>query len=259
MDQPTVIVTGASRGLGAAAARQLGQRSANVVLMARSQEPLKMVAKECEQLGGKALAIAGDVSRADDCDQVIQEGVEWFGHIDGLVNNSGVIEPIGMISDTPASLWQLNWAINVLGPVMLIQKALPYLRPRNGRIINITSGAAESAIGGWGAYSAAKAAINKITQVLASEEPAISVIALKPGIVDTDMQATIREKGRGHMAEQNYRWLSGLYEQKRMVPPEKPGLAIACLALAMPHEWSGEIIQWDEERVQRLTGAQEGR
>jgi NAD(P)-dependent dehydrogenase (short-subunit alcohol dehydrogenase family) len=107
-------------------------------------------------------------------------------------------------------------------------------------------------VGGWGAYSTAKAAINHLTRILASEEPAITAVALRPGIVDTEMQATIREKGKSHMAEANYQWLYGQYDRGQLLPPEKPGKAIACLALFAPHEWSGEIIQWDEERVQQL-------
>src|SRR5690606_22858212 len=98
----------------------------------------------------------------------------------------------------------------------------------------------------------AKTAINKITQVLAAEEPEIAVAALKPGVVDTEMQAVIREKGRARMAECNYRFLSQLYETGQMNAPEKTALAIACLALAMPAEWSGLVLQWDEERVQEL-------
>jgi NAD(P)-dependent dehydrogenase (short-subunit alcohol dehydrogenase family) len=110
-------------------------------------------------------------------------------------------------------------------------------------------------IGGWGAYSAAKAAINHLTHILASEEPDITVLALRPGIVNTGMQAAIREKGKSRMAEENYRWLNQMYEQGRLLPPEAPGRAIACLALFAPHEWSGEVVRWDDARVQELVQA----
>ena len=207
--------------------------------------------------GGQALAVAGDVTLEADCAHVVEEALRQFGRLDALINNSGVIEPISPLRDSPAELWWHNWAVNVLGPVMLIHQALPYLRIQRGRVINISSGAAEGAIGGWAAYSSAKAALNKITQVLASEEPEIAVAALKPGVVDTEMQATIRAKGKDRMAERNYRHLSQLYETRVMNTPERPALAMACLALALPHDWSGSILQWDEERVQQLVQATE--
>jgi NAD(P)-dependent dehydrogenase (short-subunit alcohol dehydrogenase family) len=186
---------------------------------------------------------------------IIQKALDYFGRIDALVNNAGAIEPMSPIAEADSQAWEQNWRLNVLGPVMLTRLALPSLRERKGRVINVSSGAAVNVIGGWGAYSTAKAAINHLTRILASEEPAITAIALRPGIVDTEMQATIREKGRDRMAERNYNLLHGLYEQGRLLPPEAPGRALACLSLHAPREWSGDTIQWDEERVQRLVQA----
>ena len=137
--------------------------------------------------------------------------------------------------------------------------ALPSMRLHRGRVINITSGAAVNVIGGWGAYSAAKVAINHLTMILAAEEPEITALALRPGLVDTAMQATIREKGQGQMAESSYRRLAGAHAQGSLLPPDAPGRAIACLALFAPHAWSGEVLQWDDERVQQLVAEAEAR
>jgi NAD(P)-dependent dehydrogenase (short-subunit alcohol dehydrogenase family) len=235
MDQPTIIVTGASSGLGAATAELAARLGANVVLAARSLK-----------------AVRADVSLAKDCREIVRQAFGRFGRIDALINNAGMIEPIDPIARTRRGDWQRNWAVNVLGPMMLIQLALPHLRKSGGRVVNITSGSAETVVAGWGAYSSAKAAINHLTRILASEEPAITALALLPGIVDTPMQAAIRLKGEAHMAQSNYDWLFNLYENGKLLPPTAPARAIACLALYAPHEWSGEVLAWDENRLQQL-------
>lgn len=252
MEQPTIIVTGASHGLGAATAGLAARLGASVVLAARSPDALREQAAGIESAGGRALVISGDVRLERDCRAIVRQALEHFGRIDALVNNAGMIEPIDPIARARRRAWQRNWEVNVLGPVMLTQLALPHLRKNGGRVVNITSGSAETVVAGWGAYSSAKAAINHLTRILASEEPAITALALLPGIVDTPMQATIRAKGENHMAQGNYEWLFNLHENGRLLPPAAPARAIACLALYAPHEWSGEVLAWDEGRLQQL-------
>jgi NAD(P)-dependent dehydrogenase (short-subunit alcohol dehydrogenase family) len=252
MENPVVIVTGASRGLGAAAARSAAQFGASVVLAARSGEALEDLAGEIRAAGGQAWAVAADVTQEEGCQAVVAAAVERSGRIDALVNNAGAIEPIGPVAEARAGGWEANWKTNVLAAVMLTRLALPQLRERQGRVVNLTSGSAEASIAGWGAYSSAKAAVNQLTRVLAAEEPDITALALRPGIVDTEMQAIIRAKGKGRMAERNYGYLSGLHAQGKLLPPERPGLALAALALYAPHEWNGEVLDWNEERVQEL-------
>lgn len=252
MDQPTIIVTGASRGLGAAIAGLAVQFGARAVLNARSVDALEQEAQKIHLSGGQALVVAGDVSHEEDCRAIIESTLHEYGRIDALVNNGGVIEPIDPIAEADLQAWEKNLAVNLLGPVMLTQMALPALRQSHGRVINISSGAAVNVIPGWAAYSTAKAGLNYFTRLLAAEEPEITALAVRPGLVDTQMQATIRETGKGHMAESNYNRLASVYEQGRLLPPELPGRAIACLALSAPHAWSGDVLQWDEERVQAL-------
>lgn len=252
---PVVIVTGASRGLGLAVARLAAQMGAAVVLAARSLDRLQAEAQAIAARGGTALAVQADVSREDDCRALIRQAVDRYGRLDALVNNSGTVEPIGPIAGADRLAWEQNWAVNLLGPVLLAQSALPYLRETSGKVVNISSGAAETIVGGWGAYSTSKVALDHFTRILASEEPAITALALRPGIVDTEMQATIREKGKARMAERNYRFLSGLHEQRRLLSPEQPGRAIACLALHAPHEWSGRVLAWDDELVRTLVSS----
>jgi NAD(P)-dependent dehydrogenase (short-subunit alcohol dehydrogenase family) len=225
---------------------------ASVVLAARSPDALGVQAHKIESAGGRTLVVRADVSLAQDCRAIVRQTLEHFGRIDALVNNAGMIEPIDPIAKARLRDWQRNWAVNVFGPVMLTRLALPHLLKSGGRVVNITSGAAETAVAGWGAYSSAKAAINQLTRILASEDPGITALALLPGIVDTAMQATIRAHGETHMAQNNYDWLFSLHENGKLLPPAAPARAIACLALFAPHEWSGEVVAWDEGRVQQL-------
>ncbi|NLG98972.1 MAG: SDR family NAD(P)-dependent oxidoreductase [Chloroflexi bacterium] len=252
MNSRVLIITGASRGLGAAAARAAAELGANVTLASRSPDGLNAVLKEIEAGGRRGLAVRADVSRADDCREVIRQTVEAFGRIDGLINNSGMIEPIAPLAEADIDEWALNLSVNLLAPVRLIQLALPHLRQSRGRIVNVTSGAAVAVIGGWTAYSAAKAALNHLTRILAQEEPQVTTLALRPGIVDTAMQSAIRAKGKGRMAEANYRRLAGAYETGTLLPPDLPGRAMALLALYAPPEWSGEVLNWDDDRVKQL-------
>jgi NAD(P)-dependent dehydrogenase (short-subunit alcohol dehydrogenase family) len=252
MSNPTVIVTGASRGLGAAAARLAAKLGADVVLMARTRERLEALAAEIEQAGGQALVLAGDVSQPEDCRQVVERTVERFGGIDGLVNNAGILEPMARISEAEADAWHKSWAVNVLGPVMLCQAALPYLRRSKGRVINVSSGAAINAVEGWGAYCISKAAINHLTRMLAAEEPDVTSIAFRPGVVDTEMQETIRERGSEAMPQARYERFVRYHEQGELLPPEVPGCALAVLSIHARSEWSGEFMPWNHPEIQSL-------
>jgi NAD(P)-dependent dehydrogenase (short-subunit alcohol dehydrogenase family) len=252
MTAPTVIISGASRGLGAATARIAGQMRANVALMARSGDELAGVAQEIEQTGGRALVIVGDVRQPADCQRAITETISHFDGVDALVNNAGLLTPIAPIADGEPQAWEANWAVNLLGPVMLTQAALPHLRQRNGRVINVSSGAAINVIPGWAAYSAAKAALNHLTRILAEEEPDITAIAFRPGVIDTAMQATIPREGASGMPEEVYARFVRYHESGELLPPEVPGCALVILAFYAPHEWSGAFLPWNNEDVQSL-------
>lgn len=252
MSRQTIIISGASRGLGAATARLAAELGANVVLTARSQADLEQVAQNIEEAGGNALVVAGDVGKLEDCQRVVEGAVGRFGRIDALVNNAGVLEPIASIAEADAAAWHKNLVVNVLGPMMLTQAALPQLRRSEGRVINISSGAAIKAIEGWSAYCAAKGALNQLNAVLAAEETSITAVAFRPGVVDTAMQKLIRQDGREGMPEETHARFRRYYEEGELLPPELPGGALAIVALYAPHAWSGEFLSWDAEKVQAL-------
>ena len=131
--------------------------------------------------GGTALSVPGDVSRADDCDHLVNAAVSHFGRLDALVNNAGILEPIAPIAEADPQAWQRSWAVNVLGPVLMTRAALSHLRESEGRIVHISSGAANRPVVGWGAYCTTKAALNHLNRVLALEEPTLTTIAVRPG------------------------------------------------------------------------------
>jgi NAD(P)-dependent dehydrogenase (short-subunit alcohol dehydrogenase family) len=251
MTTQTVIVTGASRGLGAATARLVAQLGANVVPVARSADGLEAVAQEIQAVGAGAHAIVGDVSQSGDCERVVAETLETFGGVDALVNCDGVFAPLSPIADGDPKAWERNWAVNMLSPVLMVQAALPHLKERGGAVINISSGAAVSVVHGWAAYGAAKAALNHFTRALAAEEPSITAIAVRPGVVDRAMRATMRRDGVGEVPEEVDAQLKDQAGDDEL-PPEVPGCALAVLALHAPHEWSGSVLTWNHEEVQSL-------
>ena len=110
--KPVVIVSGASRGLGAATARWLAKAGAAVTLFARSSDALEAVAKDVQQLGGAALICEGDVSDAGTCWIAVAKTLERFGRLDAVVNNAGMVEPLAPVGGSDVDRWQYNIAVN---------------------------------------------------------------------------------------------------------------------------------------------------
>jgi len=192
------IVTGASRGIGSAAALALGEAAASVVLAARTVGQAEANARQINAAGGKAAAIACDVSDYAACQRLVQEATQRFGPPDVLVNNAGVIEPISMVGEADPTEWARSIEINLIGAYYAIRAVLPGMIERgHGTIINVSSGAAHRPLEGWGAYCAGKAGLAMLTRSIDLEHrPAgIRVFGFQPGTTDTDMQVTIRASG----------------------------------------------------------------
>jgi NAD(P)-dependent dehydrogenase (short-subunit alcohol dehydrogenase family) len=232
----TVIVTGASRGLGAATAEIAAELGAYVVLNARSAEALEAIAERIRAAGGRASLVAGDISHPEIGAQLVATATRETGRLDAVINNAGVLGPIGLIADTDPAAWERNLAINLTAPVRLVRQALPELRRTGGRIVNVSSGVADRPVRTWGAYCLAKAGLNQFTRQLAAEEDGLTAIAVRPGVVDTAMQAEIREEGAHAIPREAYERFVRYFEQGDLLPPELPGRALAVLALYAPHE-----------------------
>ncbi|HLA81939.1 MAG TPA: SDR family NAD(P)-dependent oxidoreductase [Thermoleophilia bacterium] len=252
MRRRVVIVTGASRGIGRSVALSAARLGADVALFARSARDLGQLADEIRSLGGMALAIEGDVGAVQDCKRAVTLTLESFRYLDAIVNNAGTIRPIAPIADADAAAWLANWRVNVLGPVQLSQAAIPHLRASHGRVVNISSGAAEKTFAGWAAYSVSKAGLEHFTRMLAAEEIAITAVSLRPGAVRTAMQDVILSEGLRGMPETEYRAFVRQRDEGRLISPDVPGRAAAILALRAPHEWSGQTLHYQDEKVLQL-------
>ncbi len=249
MSRRVVIVTGASRGIGAATARWLGRAGASVVVVARTEEALRQVARDVERLGGRALTVAGDVSDATFCRRIVEQALDAFGRLDALVNNAAVLEPIARVAEADVAAWRYAVEVNLVAPFVLSREALPALRKARGRLINISSGAAHHPIAAWSAYCATKAGLHLFTQVVALEEPDVVAVSVHPGVVDTEMQALIRRQGEGHMAPEQVARFRRLKERGELVSPELSGRSVAWLALHAPASMSGRFVAFDDADV----------
>jgi NAD(P)-dependent dehydrogenase (short-subunit alcohol dehydrogenase family) len=180
------LITGASRGLGLALAHALAQDGWDLVLDARGAAGLDRAATE---LG--ATAVAGDIAEPAHRAALLAAS----DGLDLLVNNASTLgtTPLPSLAGYPLGDLEHAFAVNTLGPLALVQGALPALRVRHGAIINISSDAALEPYEGWGGYGATKAALDQISNVLAAEEPAVSVWWVDPGEMRTEMLAAAGE------------------------------------------------------------------
>ena len=198
LTQRSALVTGASQGIGAEAAKALAAQGLGVTLLARSETRLQEVADAIRKEGGRALVIAADVADNDAMKAAVDKTVAEFGSLDVLLNNAGLIDPIARLEDSDPDAWSTVVDVNLKGVYYGIRHALPAMKAQGGgTIINISSGAATGALEGWSHYCATKAAVLSLTKCVDKEERDnnIRVIGLSPGTVATGMQVSIKESG----------------------------------------------------------------
>jgi NAD(P)-dependent dehydrogenase (short-subunit alcohol dehydrogenase family) len=178
------IITGASRGLGLALARELAQRGWALVLDARGAADLERVTRELGVITEVA-AIAGDVAEAEHRRALVHAAGET---IDVLVNNASVLGPSPQptLANYPLKELEHVYRVNVLAPLALAQLALPRI-PDSGRIVNVTSDAAVEPYEGWGGYGSSKAALDQLSAILGAEQSSVRVYAVDPGDMRTRM------------------------------------------------------------------------
>ena len=216
LEQKTIIVTGASSGIGAAAAKLFAANGANVILGARRSQLLEQMALDIERSGGEAAFLAGDVGDSRYAAALVKLASDRYGGLDGAFNNAGIVGDMGPISTMSEDNWHEVIHTNLTSGFLAAKHQIPALKRRGGGSIVFTSTFVGHTIGlpGMAAYAASKAGLIGMSQVLAVEHGAdkIRVNALLPGGTKTQMAGD---------DPQSHEWVSALHALKRMAEPEE--------------------------------------
>ncbi len=247
------IITGGGRGIGAAAGRLLAEAGAKVVLSARSENQIEAVAGEIRTSGGRAIAVPCDVSSAEQIEEVVEAALTQYDRVDILVNNAAVVWPVDHVFEADPEEWAYNIHCNLVGPFQMARNVLPVMLDQGyGRIVNVSSGAGQNPSAGWSAYCASKAGLNMLTRCLAVELEAeriggVTVNALSPGMVDTEMQADIRSVDT-HGSSLDFSRFHEAHRQGDLLTPESAARLIYWLVGPWSRDYSGEVFSRADAR-----------
>ncbi|MFD0313580.1 SDR family NAD(P)-dependent oxidoreductase [Streptomyces flavalbus] len=205
MTRPVTVVTGGSRGIGAAVCLRLAADGHDVALgYVRDAGAAETVAEGVRAAGGRCVAVRMDTSVAADVDRLFDTAEDRLGPVTGLVNNAGVTGPLGRLADTDTAVLRRVVDVNVLGALLCARRAARLMTPRGtGVIVNVSSAAATlGSPGEYVHYAATKAAVDALTVGLAKElgPDGIRVTAVAPGTTDTDIHAAMGAPDRAHQA-----------------------------------------------------------
>lgn len=240
-----VVITGASRGIGEAAAYAFAQKGASVALLARSEDRISEIAAN---IGPQAIALACDVSSFETLSTAIDQVVSAFGRVDVLVGNAGVIEPIAYLSEADPDAWSKVIDINLKGIFYGMRACLPgMLAQGGGTIISISSGAAHGPMEAWSHYCASKAGAYMLTRCAHKEYAArgIRALGLSPGTVATQMQREIKQSGINRVSELD--WTDH-------ISPEAVAQALIWMCSPDADAHLGEDVSLRDEAVQVAAG-----
>jgi len=242
------VITGASRGIGAATAEVFAAHGAAVMLAARDEQSIEALAGKIRRAGGRAQALRCDVTRFADVAAVIARCHEVFGRFDALINNAGVIEPIGRLADSDPKAWTHASDINYKGVYHGLRAAIPLMeREGCGVIVNLSSGAATSPLEGWSHYCSAKAAALMLTRAAHLEvgDRGIRVVGLSPGTVATEMQVLIKASGINPVSQ---------LDPSIHISPSMVGETIAWLCTDDAKEFDGSDVSLRDSVIQQRAG-----
>ena len=247
------VVTGGSRGIGRATARMLCAEGANVLLVARSEEPLLEAADECaaagQESGGRAESLVADVTEAEAAERIVREAGERLGRLDVLVNNAGTARRRDL-DEVPDEDWYAAWELNVMAPMRLMRAAAPVMRKRGwGRIVNVSSSSGKRPSGTTPEYSVAKAAELSLSRLYAERFAADGVLinAICPGAVKSELWTD-----KGGLLDQVME-MEGLSSREEALEAAASGRPIG--RLAELDEVAGAIVFLCSEQASYTTGA----
>jgi NAD(P)-dependent dehydrogenase (short-subunit alcohol dehydrogenase family) len=236
------IVTGGGRGIGRAIALALARVGAAVAVVARSSDQLAETVSLIEGAGERAISFPADVTDEQATDQMADDVKRQLGPVDLLVNNAGIIGPIGPVWEADADEWWECIVVNLRGPFLCARAVLPHMVARHsGRIINVSSGGGLGA-SPYGSYGISKCALTRFSENLAVEtkEHGISVFAIHPTFVRTAMT-----EGAAELPGDD-KWLGGLFRrnlaEERGAPPERAAELVLLLASGRADALSGRFI-----------------
>lgn len=245
MQGKVVVITGASRGIGAAAAQVFVRAGAKVALLARSEADIQVLAAG---LGTEAMALVCDVAQAASVAAAMAAVIARWGRIDVLINNAGVIEPIARIADTDPADWSHAIDVNLKGVFNGMRYAIPVMRAQGaGTILTVSSGAAHTPLEGWAAYCASKAGAAMLTRAAHLEEAAhgLRIMGMSPGTVATEMQVVIKASGVNPVSQ---------LDASDHIPAEWPARALLWMCSTAADLWLGQEISLRDEAIRRAVG-----
>ncbi|QDV63061.1 SDR family NAD(P)-dependent oxidoreductase [Crateriforma conspicua] len=235
------LVTGGSKGIGAAIAKELAAAGAVVAVnYHRDRTGADAVTQEINESGGQAISVQGDVSKSDDVRRMLAQVHDACGSLDIVVNNAGVYQPMNL-EEVTAQEFHREFNTNVLGPLIVIQESLPRFGSNGGSIINIGSGASQMCPPGYSIYAASKSALDAITRVLAKElaSRGIRVNSVNPGATLSEGTRSAGLYGMGSDFEQK---LVALTPLGRIGTPLDIAKVVAFLASDDAGWLTGEVI-----------------
>jgi NAD(P)-dependent dehydrogenase (short-subunit alcohol dehydrogenase family) len=236
------VVTGGGRGLGRAFAQALAAEAHAVAVLARSAAELAATVALVERAGGRARAFVVDVTDGMAVDRAFTEVERVLGPIELLVNNAGVVGPLGPFAESDAGTWWRTIEVNLQGQILCAHRVLPGMIARRcGRIINIASGGGATMLPYFSAYVTSKTALIRFSECLAYElEPhGIAVFAMGPGTVRTALSeySLNSPEGRTWLP-----WFRDIFDEGRDLPPERPAALLVALASGKADVLSGRYV-----------------
>jgi NAD(P)-dependent dehydrogenase (short-subunit alcohol dehydrogenase family) len=239
----TLIITGASRGIGRALALELAEAGVNLVLNARDAALLDEVASECGNLGTRAIALSGSAAGSTTASKLVKAAID-LGHFQGFIQVAGVLHPGPVLWELPEARFREVFAASVTASYQMIRFAVPELLKReNGLAVFFGSGAAEKSIPGIAAYCAAKAAEEHLVRQLAAEAPQITTFTFRPGVVETRMQQQARSS-KGGASQQLRQIFWGFKERGELLSPEGSAKALVSILMSNPRRFHGGVATW---------------